>query len=74
MHVFFLFDDTAKYVSEYLSFHLCKDKDQEQFTKQLLYYLAGFAGGIPVSTLLHSLRYSSLLLENYKVILQKSLC
>lgn len=33
------------------------DKDQEQFTKQLLYYLAGFAGGIPVSTLLHFLRY-----------------
>lgn len=29
------------------------DKDQEQFTKQLLYYLAGFAGGIPVSSLLH---------------------
>lgn len=26
------------------------DKDQEQFTKQLLYYLGGFAGGIPVST------------------------
>lgn len=31
-----------------------QDKDQEQFTKQLLYYLASFAGGIPVSTLLHS--------------------
>lgn len=29
------------------------NKDQEQFTKQLLYYLGGFAGGIPVSTLLH---------------------
>lgn len=29
------------------------NKDQEQFTKQLLYYLAGFAGGIPVSSLLH---------------------
>ncbi|PIN20896.1 Long-chain acyl-CoA transporter, ABC superfamily [Handroanthus impetiginosus] len=27
------------------------DKDQEQFTKQLLYYLAGFAGGIPVFVL-----------------------
>lgn len=26
------------------------DKDQEQFTKQLLYYLGGFAVGIPVST------------------------
>lgn len=26
------------------------DKDQEQFTKQLLYYLGAFAGGIPVST------------------------
>nr|ABN08200.1 AAA ATPase; ABC transporter, transmembrane region, type 1 [Medicago truncatula] len=25
-----------------------QDKDQEQFTKQLLYYLGGFAGGIPV--------------------------
>lgn len=24
------------------------NKDQEQFTKQLLYYLGGFAGGIPV--------------------------
>ncbi|KAL1300212.1 ABC transporter D family member 2, chloroplastic isoform X2 [Arachis ipaensis] len=24
-----------------------EDKDQEQFTKQLLYYLGGFAGGIP---------------------------
>nr|XP_012567564.1 ABC transporter D family member 2, chloroplastic isoform X2 [Cicer arietinum] len=24
-----------------------QDKDQEQFTKQLLYYLGGFAGGIP---------------------------
>jgi len=32
-----------------------QDKDQEQFTKQLLYYLGGFAGGIPVSTLLHFL-------------------
>lgn len=29
------------------------NKDQEQFTKQLLYYLAGFAGGIPVRSLLH---------------------
>ncbi|KAH7685821.1 Fatty-acyl-CoA-transporting ATPase protein [Dioscorea alata] len=27
------------------------NKDQEQFTKQLLYYLAGFAGGIPVFVL-----------------------
>ncbi|KAL5699229.1 Canalicular multispecific organic anion transporter 1 [Ranunculus cassubicifolius] len=26
------------------------NKDQEQFTKQLLYYLGAFAGGIPVST------------------------
>ncbi|KAL0407158.1 UNVERIFIED_CONTAM: ABC transporter D family member 2, chloroplastic [Sesamum latifolium] len=33
------------------------NKDQEQFTKQLLYYLASFVGGIPVSTLLHFLRY-----------------
>eukprot|EP01018_Ginkgo_biloba_P023893 Gb_35461 [translate_table: standard] len=31
-------------------------KDQEQFTKQLLYYLGAFAGGIPVSILLHSCR------------------
>lgn len=38
---------------------LMQDKDQEQFTKQLLYYLGGFAGGIPVSTLLHFIRYSS---------------
>lgn len=38
-------------------FNPWKDKDQEQFTKQLLYYLASFAGGIPVSTLLHFLRY-----------------
>ena len=29
---------------------ITKDKDQEQFTKQLLYYLGGFAVGIPVST------------------------
>lgn len=48
-----------------------QDKDQEQFTKQLLYYLASFAGGIPVSTLLHSpllgiahLVFSSFLLGN----------
>ncbi|PON38355.1 ABC transporter type 1, transmembrane domain containing protein [Trema orientale] len=27
------------------------NKDQEQFTKQLLYYLGGFAGGIPVFVL-----------------------
>ncbi|KAG6527362.1 hypothetical protein ZIOFF_009461 [Zingiber officinale] len=27
-------------------------KDQEQFTKQLMYYLGAFAGGIPVSILL----------------------
>ncbi|KAL6206196.1 hypothetical protein ACLB2K_023445 [Fragaria x ananassa] len=26
------------------------NKDQEQFMKQLLYYLGAFAGGIPVST------------------------
>lgn len=26
------------------------NKDQEQFTKQLLYYLGAFAGGIPVSS------------------------
>lgn len=32
-------------------------KDQEQFTRQLLYYLGGVAGGIPVSTLLNFLRY-----------------
>lgn len=31
-------------------------KDQEQFTKQLLYYLGAFAGGIPVSKLLHPCR------------------
>ncbi|KAH1237372.1 ABC transporter D family member 2, chloroplastic [Glycine max] len=36
-----------------------QDKDQEQFTKQLLYYLGAFAGGIPVSTLLHFLSISS---------------
>lgn len=30
------------------------NKDQEQFTKQLLYYLGAFAGGIPVSTLVSS--------------------
>jgi len=31
-------------------FSLCSiDKDQEQFTKQLFYYLCAFAGGIPVS-------------------------
>lgn len=36
-----------------------QDKDQEQFTRQLLYYLGGFAGGIPVSILLPFLRYSS---------------
>lgn len=34
---------------------MLQDKDQEQFTKQLLYYLAGFAVGIPVSTYLHFL-------------------
>ncbi|KAK6133130.1 hypothetical protein DH2020_033169 [Rehmannia glutinosa] len=28
-----------------------EDKDQEQFTKQLVYYLASFAGGIPVFVL-----------------------
>lgn len=33
------------------------NKDQEQFTTQLSYYLAAFAGGIPVSTLLHSFRF-----------------
>lgn len=32
------------------------NKDQEQFTKQLLYYLGAFAGGIPVSILLHPCR------------------
>ncbi|GMQ07358.1 hypothetical protein CsSME_00051578 [Camellia sinensis var. sinensis] len=32
------------------------NKDQEQFTKQLLYYLGAFAGGIPVSKLLYFLR------------------
>lgn len=31
-------------------------KYQEQFTKQLLYYLGSFAGGIPVSKLLHPYR------------------
>lgn len=35
-------------------YNALSNKDQEQFTKQLLYYLASFAGGIPVSTLLHS--------------------
>lgn len=33
------------------------NKDQEQFTKQLLYYLGAFAGGIPVSKLLYFLRF-----------------
>lgn len=33
-----------------ICYHRYKDKDQEQFTKQLLYYLCGFAVGIPVST------------------------
>lgn len=33
-------------------FNALANKDQEQFTKQLLYYLAAFATGIPVSTLL----------------------
>lgn len=32
------------------------NKDQEQFTKQLLYYLGAFAGGIPVRILLHLCR------------------
>ncbi|KAF3794663.1 ABC transporter D family member 2 [Nymphaea thermarum] len=32
------------------------NKDQEQFMRQLLYYLGGFAGGIPVSILLHFFR------------------
>lgn len=36
-------------------FNALANKDQEQFTKQLLYYLCGFAVGIPVSTLLHFL-------------------
>lgn len=36
------------------------DKDQEQFTRQLLYYLGGFAVGIPVSILLRSCRYCSM--------------
>ncbi|KAA3467953.1 ABC transporter D family member 2, chloroplastic isoform X2 [Gossypium australe] len=31
-------------------FNALANKDEEQFTKQLLYYLCGFAGGIPVST------------------------
>ncbi|KAK7334857.1 hypothetical protein VNO80_26623 [Phaseolus coccineus] len=38
-------------------FNALANKDQEQFTKQLLYYLGGFAGGIPVSTLLHFLSF-----------------
>lgn len=38
-------------------FNSLANKDQEQFTKQLLYYLGAFAGGIPVSTLLHFLRF-----------------
>lgn len=33
------------------------NKDQDQFMKQLLYYLGGFAGGIPVSTLLNLFRF-----------------
>ncbi|KAL6542978.1 Canalicular multispecific organic anion transporter 1 [Orobanche hederae] len=33
------------------SFGFMEDKDQEQFTKQLLYYLASFSGGIPVFVL-----------------------
>ncbi|CAA0836547.1 ABC transporter D family member 2- chloroplastic [Striga hermonthica] len=32
-------------------FNALANKDQEQFTKQLLYYLASFAGGIPVFVL-----------------------
>lgn len=31
-------------------FNALANKDQEQFTKQLLYYLGAFAGGIPVSS------------------------
>lgn len=42
--------DTFRYL-------ILQDKDQEQFTKQLLYYLGAFAGGIPVSILLLSSRY-----------------
>lgn len=38
-------------------FNALANKDQEQFTKQLLYYLGGFAVGIPVSTLLHFLSF-----------------
>ncbi|CAI9756708.1 unnamed protein product [Fraxinus pennsylvanica] len=38
-------------------FNAIANKDQEQFTTQLLFYLAVFAGGIPVSTLLRFLRY-----------------
>ena len=40
---------------------MVSDKDSEQFTRQLLYYLGAFAGGIPVSILLHSFRYHSVL-------------
>ncbi|CAA2956627.1 ABC transporter D family member 2, chloroplastic [Olea europaea subsp. europaea] len=35
-----------------------EDKDQEQFTTQLLYYLAGFAGGIPVFVLRDYAKYT----------------
>ncbi|KAK8940814.1 hypothetical protein KSP39_PZI010804 [Platanthera zijinensis] len=38
------------------------DKDQEQFTKQLFYYLRAFAGGIPVNILLHPCRKTCYLL------------
>ncbi|KAK4491872.1 hypothetical protein RD792_002652 [Penstemon davidsonii] len=47
------------------------NKDQEQFTKQLLYYLAAFAGGIPVFVLRDyakdtlSLRWRSWMTSNY---------
>lgn len=47
---FALFIDTCWFGSKlHLLVWPMQDKDQEQFTKQLLYYLGAFAGGIPVS-------------------------
>lgn len=50
--VLFLIVDVVMRVIAREMFRFVVDKDQEQFSKQLLYYLAAFAGGIPVSTLL----------------------
>lgn len=45
------------------------NKDQAQFTTQLTYYLAAFAGGIPVSTLLHYFRFLCLGIMQEKLLL-----